>query len=129
MNRTPWLFISLILACAGPLRAADDWQLFRHEGRDYVALENVAKFYGFAPPPPVVVTPGKPPAFAPIAGANSAPAPTGESPATDSTAEQPASPNLVVAQAPAPTNAPSAPPSASAMTPATIVETAPAAVP
>jgi N-acetylmuramoyl-L-alanine amidase len=30
------------------LSAADDWQLYRFEGRDYVSIDNIAKFYGFA---------------------------------------------------------------------------------
>lgn len=32
---------------------ADDWKLYRIEGRDYVSLENIASFYGFPVPPPL----------------------------------------------------------------------------
>jgi N-acetylmuramoyl-L-alanine amidase len=31
--------------------AAAEWDIHRHEGRDYVTLENVAAFYGFPKPP------------------------------------------------------------------------------
>lgn len=34
---------------------AGDWQLVRFEGRDYVPVENIAKFYGFPLPPPLPV--------------------------------------------------------------------------
>lgn len=64
MKLTPWFLLFFLLAGASLSWAADDWQLYRHEGRDYVSLENIAQFYGFPPPPPVVITPGKPPAFA-----------------------------------------------------------------
>lgn len=36
-------------ACA----ATPEWDLKRFEGRDYVSLESVAKFYGFPPPPKI----------------------------------------------------------------------------
>lgn len=57
---------------------ADDWTLSRFEGRDYVPLGEIAKFYGFpAPPPvahdlvvaPVVPTPTPAPAPAPTPAA------------------------------------------------------------
>lgn len=45
---------------------ADDWQLFRHEGRDYIPLQNIATFYGFPAPPLIepaalVAPPASPP--------------------------------------------------------------------
>lgn len=33
--------------------AADGWELRRFEGRDYVTMESLARFYGFTPPPRV----------------------------------------------------------------------------
>lgn len=36
-----------------PALAADEWTIYRHEGRDYVSLENIATFYGFPAPPPL----------------------------------------------------------------------------
>src|SRR6478609_1221227 len=55
------LLIALALCSRG--QAADDWQLYRHEGRDYVPLDNIARFYGF-PPPPALQIPSTPPAAA-----------------------------------------------------------------
>ncbi len=31
----------------------DEWKLYRHEGRDYVSLDNIAAFYAFPPPQPI----------------------------------------------------------------------------
>jgi N-acetylmuramoyl-L-alanine amidase len=43
---TRWLCVALLLSCA--FRAiAFDWTLIKHDGRDYVPVEDVAKFYSF----------------------------------------------------------------------------------
>lgn len=68
-----WLFALLVLSGAVTSRGAEDWQLFRHEGRDYVALENIAKFYGFPPPPALRIQDGQPAVFAPTLTAATAP--------------------------------------------------------
>ncbi|MGV3531493.1 MAG: N-acetylmuramoyl-L-alanine amidase family protein [Chthoniobacteraceae bacterium] len=68
-----WLFALLVLSGAVTSRGAEDWQLFRHEGRDYVALENIAKFYGFPPPPALRIQDGQPAVFAPTLTAAAAP--------------------------------------------------------
>lgn len=53
---------------------AGDWTLSRYEGRDYVPLGEIAKFYGFPPPPPVahdlVVAPETPAPVAPTTAPN-----------------------------------------------------------
>jgi N-acetylmuramoyl-L-alanine amidase len=65
------LIVALTLCSSG--QAADDWQLFRFEGRDYVPLDNVARFYGF-PPPPVLQIPSSQPAASNSAPSQATPA-------------------------------------------------------
>lgn len=85
--------ILALMACVASGQAADAWQLIRFEGRDYIPLDNIAKFYGFPPPPPVVATP-------PQSQTTSAPAPSQpQTPAPQTTATPP----------PASTPAPAAP--------------------
>ena len=69
VNPLRWLLLGSILC--GSARAAD-WTLFRFEGRDYVPLTDIAKFYGLPAPPPVTDA-------APVA---SAPTPVAAAPAT-----------------------------------------------
>ena len=59
--RALWLFLLPCAVC--PLLAAgSDWQVVRVEGRDYVPLDNLAKFYGFPNPIPLAsqITPASP---------------------------------------------------------------------
>ncbi|MHA3775523.1 N-acetylmuramoyl-L-alanine amidase [Verrucomicrobiota bacterium sgz303538] len=58
MNPIRWILV--LCAAAAVTHAADDWQLIRFEGRDYIPLDNIARFYGFPPPPPVVAAPTLP---------------------------------------------------------------------
>ncbi len=81
MKLSVWFLSLSLVASALPSSAASDWQLYRHEGRDYVSLENVAKFYGFPPPPPVVAVEGKPPAFTQAADGATTPVPARSAPA------------------------------------------------
>src|SRR5690606_12192978 len=53
---------------------AEDWQLFRHEGRDSVALENIAKIYSFPPPPALRIQAGHLAVFEPSSDPVAAPA-------------------------------------------------------
>jgi N-acetylmuramoyl-L-alanine amidase len=50
-----WIVASLATATVAD--AAANWRLIRHEGRDYVTLDNLAEFYGFPPPAPLPVIP------------------------------------------------------------------------
>src|SRR5438874_4912002 len=44
--------VALVAFCGSSVRAASDWQVIKVGPRDYLTLENVAKFYGFPPPQP-----------------------------------------------------------------------------
>ncbi len=48
---TRWLLPALCCCCAllGDV-ARGEWQIFRHEGRDYVSIDGIAEFYGFPAP-------------------------------------------------------------------------------
>ncbi len=55
----------LIAACLisfTRVSAGEDWKLYRYEGRDYVSLDNIAKFYGFSEqiPPASMIQPASP---------------------------------------------------------------------
>ncbi len=82
-----------LIACVASGQAADDWQLIRFEGRDYIPLENIAKFYGFPPPPPVA-------APAPSQHVQTTPAATPAQPQPST--PQSATPQPEVSAAPAP---------------------------
>ena len=43
--RRPITFLALLLLLGMPAFGLNDWTLLKHEGRDYVSLENVARFY------------------------------------------------------------------------------------
>ncbi len=45
MRRALPLFFALLLAGA-PAFSAGDWQVFKHDGRDYITFDNMAEFYG-----------------------------------------------------------------------------------
>lgn len=83
-------FLSGVFLLQIGARAAD-WQIHRHEGRDYVTLNNIAEFYGFPAPAPLPVqpppeTPAPAPGSAPSAPTAATPAPaTGSSPITPAT--------------------------------------------
>src|SRR5687767_8527131 len=47
----------LSVSLASAAAQAANWRLIRHEGRDYVTLENIAEFYGFPAPPALPVIP------------------------------------------------------------------------
>ena len=70
--------ISASLASAAAQAA--NWRLIRHEGRDYVTLENIAEFYGFPAPPALPVIPAPetaaPTATAPASSSDSTSAPS-----------------------------------------------------
>ncbi len=55
--------------------SAVEWTLQRFEGREYVTLDNVAEFYGFPKPPPVVLIQEPAPAPAPETVKTDGPAP------------------------------------------------------
>ena len=42
------LTTALLCAIVSPLRAASDWQIVKIDGWDYLTVDNIAKFYGFA---------------------------------------------------------------------------------
>ena len=44
-NRCRWIGIFLLAIC-GPARAGD-WEVVKHEGRQYVTVQSLAQFYGF----------------------------------------------------------------------------------
>lgn len=69
-------FLLLSLLAVARLAAADEWQVVRYEGRDYLTLENVATFYGLPAPP--VIDPSEAVAPAPVTSAPAAPSPDGE---------------------------------------------------
>jgi N-acetylmuramoyl-L-alanine amidase len=67
MTLLRWVRIAAMLALfvasgALTLRAAVDWQIVRYEGRDYLSVESIAKFYGFptAVPPASQIGPVSP---------------------------------------------------------------------
>lgn len=55
LNSLNMRFAGAVLVCYGSAMAvaaaAEDWHIVRHEGRDYLTLENIAAFYGFPAPP------------------------------------------------------------------------------
>lgn len=59
----------LALLASGVGVWADQWQIVRFEGRDYIPLDNIASFYGLPKPATITATPGSPvvPASAPAA--------------------------------------------------------------
>lgn len=79
--------LAVVLALLASAQAADDWQLIRFEGRDYIPLDNIAKFYGFPSPPPVVAeTPQQSPpevAPTPTATANAGSSASSSAPGSD----------------------------------------------
>ncbi len=89
-----WLVLLGVSAWIGGIAAAEEWKVYRHEGRDYVSLDNLASFYGLPAPP--TVTGSQPP---PPAPAKPAPTPSanGEVPAdSGSIAPQPADARSIV---------------------------------
>jgi N-acetylmuramoyl-L-alanine amidase len=65
--------VLLAFLAAGASALADQWQIVRFDGRDYIPLENIASFYGLPPPPPITATPGGPVAPASLPAAKNAP--------------------------------------------------------
>lgn len=73
------LQIAALWLSLAALAAAEDWDVMRVDGRDYLTLENIAKFYGMSAPPPVPAEPAPmpPPTATPEESAlfSAAPAP------------------------------------------------------
>jgi len=89
MNRRHWLVLLMWSLFAVSAFAAD-WNLVRFESREYVTLDDLAKFYGFPKPPPVDLT-GHTVLGAPAAvGSSTATAETSASGAASTTAGAPA---------------------------------------
>ncbi|HEX8311937.1 MAG TPA: N-acetylmuramoyl-L-alanine amidase, partial [Chthoniobacteraceae bacterium] len=78
-----WLCCWALLSVAA---SAMDWQLYRFEGRDYVSLDQVAKFYGLPEPPPVQLAPSAPAPLPSVSdgtpASDTAPAPAPSAPRT-----------------------------------------------
>ncbi len=88
VNLRAWFGTLIVGAILCSQASADDWQLYRYEGRDYISLDNLATFYGFPPPPPNIT----PPAGAPAVNAIPLPVAKAPAPATEEAVSEAAQP-------------------------------------